>query len=109
MSCRTGQDKTGLDREAMQNVGGKPPTSFIKTAQFICEGISRSSHSTIDMVFTLRQLQEKAVEQNKPLYIVFVDFSKRSTQSDALVSGDFSRHLAALTNVSRGHASTGDD
>ena len=36
----------------------------------------RSSRSTIDMIFTLRQLQEKAAEQNKPLYIAFVDFSK---------------------------------
>ena len=36
----------------------------------------RSSHSMIDMIFTLRQLQEKAAEQNKPLYIAFIDFSK---------------------------------
>ena len=28
------------------------------------------------MIFTLRQLQEKAVEQQRSLYIVFVDFSK---------------------------------
>ncbi|KAI0222834.1 hypothetical protein LSAT2_025927 [Lamellibrachia satsuma] len=36
----------------------------------------RLSSSTIDMIFTLRQLQEKAAEQNKPLYIAFADFSK---------------------------------
>ena len=36
----------------------------------------RSSRSTIDMIFTLQQLQEKADEQNKPLYIAFVNFSK---------------------------------
>ena len=36
----------------------------------------RSSRSMIDMIFTLRQLQEKAAEQNKSLYITFVDFSK---------------------------------
>ena len=32
--------------------------------------------STADMVFTLRQLQEKAMEQQRSLYIVFMDFSK---------------------------------
>ena len=36
----------------------------------------RSSRSTIDMVFTLRQLQEKAIEQNRHLYMVFIDFTK---------------------------------
>ena len=36
----------------------------------------RSSHSMVDMIFTLQQLQEKAAKQNKPLYISFVDFSK---------------------------------
>ncbi|KAI0236956.1 hypothetical protein LSAT2_012515 [Lamellibrachia satsuma] len=36
----------------------------------------RSSRSTIDVIFTFRPLQEKAAEQNKPLYIAFVDFSK---------------------------------
>lgn len=28
------------------------------------------------MIFTLRQLQEKAVEQHQSLFVVFVDFSK---------------------------------
>ena len=28
------------------------------------------------MVFCLRQLQQKCTEQNMPLYVVFVDFSK---------------------------------
>ena len=36
----------------------------------------RAGRSTSDMIFTLRQLQEKAVEQQQTLYIVFVDFSK---------------------------------
>ena len=36
----------------------------------------RSSRSTIDIIFTLRHLQEKAAKHNKPLYITFVDFSK---------------------------------
>ena len=36
----------------------------------------RSSRSTINIIFTLKQLQEKATEQKKPLYIAFVDFSK---------------------------------
>ena len=28
------------------------------------------------MVFCLRQLQEKCIEQDRPLYMVFADFSK---------------------------------
>ena len=36
----------------------------------------RTGRSTNDMIFILRQIQEKAIEQQKPLYIVFVDFSK---------------------------------
>ena len=36
----------------------------------------RANRSTVDMIFTLRQLQEKSKEQLRPMYIVFVDFSK---------------------------------
>lgn len=36
----------------------------------------RAGRSTTDVIFTLRQLQEEAVEQHRPLHIVFVDFSK---------------------------------
>lgn len=36
----------------------------------------RPGRSTTDMIFTLRQLQEKAIEQRQPLYTVFLDFSK---------------------------------
>jgi len=36
----------------------------------------RAGRSTCDMIFTLRQLQEKATEQHQPLFVVFVDFSK---------------------------------
>ena len=36
----------------------------------------RDNRSTVDMIFCLRQLQEKCIEQDRPLYMVFVDFSK---------------------------------
>ena len=36
----------------------------------------RSNRSTVDMIFCLLQLQEKCIEQDRPLYIVFVDFTK---------------------------------
>lgn len=36
----------------------------------------RASRSTIDMIFSLRQLQEKCREQRKPLYIAFIDLTK---------------------------------
>ena len=38
--------------------------------------VFRRSRSTIDMIFTLRQLQEKAVEQQQSLYMVIIDLSK---------------------------------
>ena len=36
----------------------------------------RANRSTTDMVFVLRQLQVKCREQNKGLYITFVDMTK---------------------------------
>ena len=36
----------------------------------------RNSRSTIDMVFSLRQIQEKCTEQNMEMYAVFIDFTK---------------------------------
>jgi len=36
----------------------------------------RNNRSTIDMVFSLRQIQEKCLEQNMELYAVFIDFTK---------------------------------
>jgi len=36
----------------------------------------RGNWSTVDMIFCLRQLQEKCTEQDRLLYLVFVDFNK---------------------------------
>ena len=36
----------------------------------------RAARSTIDMVFSLRQLQEKCREQRQPLYLAFIDLTK---------------------------------
>ena len=36
----------------------------------------RPHDSTIDMIFTLQQLQEKCLEQRKPLIVVFIDLTK---------------------------------
>jgi len=36
----------------------------------------RAGRSTIDMIFSLRQLQEKCREQRRPLYIAFIDLTK---------------------------------
>jgi len=36
----------------------------------------RPSRSASDMVFSLRQLQEKSVEQSRSLYVVFIDLTK---------------------------------
>ena len=31
---------------------------------------------TVDMIFSLKQIQENCIEQNRPLYMAFVDFTK---------------------------------
>ena len=36
----------------------------------------RANRSTIDMIFSLRQLQEKCREQQQPLYLAFIDLTK---------------------------------
>ena len=36
----------------------------------------RAARSTIDMVFSVRQLQEKCREQRRPLYMAFIDLTK---------------------------------
>ena len=36
----------------------------------------RAGRSTVDMIFSLRQLQEKCQEQRMPLYIAFIDLTK---------------------------------
>ena len=36
----------------------------------------RSGRGTVDMIFSVRKIQEKCIEQQKPLYQVFVDLNK---------------------------------
>ena len=36
----------------------------------------REKRATIDMIFSLRQLQEKCREQGKPLHVAFIDLTK---------------------------------
>ena len=36
----------------------------------------RAGRSTVDMIFSLRQLQEKCREQRQPLYLAFIDLTK---------------------------------
>ena len=36
----------------------------------------RAKRATINMIFSLRQLQEKCREQRKPLYVAFIDLTK---------------------------------
>ena len=45
----------------------------------------RRERSTIDMIFALRQIQEKAVEQYRELYVVFIDFRKAFDTVDMLM------------------------
>ena len=38
--------------------------------------VSVPDEERVDMIFSLKQIQEKYIEQNRPLYMVFVDFTK---------------------------------
>ena len=42
----------------------------------------RVNRNTMDMIFCLRQLQEKCIEQDRPLYMVFVDCIHREVRPD---------------------------
>ena len=44
----------------------------------------RPGRSTVDMIFTLSQLQEKCVEQNRPLLMAFIDLTKAGKQRSTL-------------------------
>ena len=68
---------------ATLNCGENSGKILLKRLQNIAEVILpesqcgfRRSCSTINMIFTERQLQEKAVEQQQSLYMVFIDLSK---------------------------------
>ena len=41
----------------------------------------RSKRSTVDMIFSVRQLQENCKEQHQPLYIAFIDLTRPLTLS----------------------------
>ena len=60
----------------------------------------------MDMIFSLRQVQEKCLEQNMPLYVVFINFSKAfDTVSTGVKQGCvlaptlFSLYLVAMLEV----------
>ena len=57
--CHTEQDKTEKEEEALSEAQA-----------------GKHNRSTIDQLFTLRQLAEKYTEYNKILYICYVDFKK---------------------------------
>ena len=54
----------------------------------------RPNRGTSDAIFTLRQLQEKALEQQESIYMAFIDLTK---------AFELSRQITAMEN----HASTG--
>lgn len=62
----------------------------------------RANRGTADMIFSLKQIQEKCVEQNMELYMIFVDFTKafdtvdRSTLWEVLAKLGFPVHFTNL-------------
>ncbi|XP_066297931.1 uncharacterized protein [Branchiostoma lanceolatum] len=73
----------------------------------------RANRSTIDMIFSLRQLQEKCREQNMPLYIAFIDLTKAfdisliepfhtNTKGTVLYSGNLSEPFNIRGGVKQG-------
>ena len=65
----------------------------------------RSGRGTADMIFSLKQLQEKSIEQNMPLYMIFIDFTKafdtvdRTTLWKMLLKLGFPGHFTNLISA----------
>ena len=72
----------------------------------------RAGRSTVDMIFSLRQLQEKFREQQQPLFLAFVDLTKafdlvsRSGLFQILQSGCTPKLLAVITSFHQDMLST---
>ncbi|XP_069998486.1 uncharacterized protein [Penaeus vannamei] len=63
----------------------------------------RQGRGSVDMIFAFRQLQEKAMEQNVPLYAVFVDFMKAFDTVDRdTLCGNNSDAFEVLHGVKQG-------
>ena len=54
----------------------------------------RPNRSTIDMMFVIRRLQELVRKKRIPLYVCFIDLTKRMTPSIELSCGRYSPALA---------------
>jgi len=57
----------------------------------------------MDMIFAVRQIQEKCREQHRDLYRIFIDLIKLLSPSADLGCGKFSRKLAAQRNSSKSY------
>ena len=62
---------------------------------YSCLPISQAAyqlgHGTVDQIFALSQLIKKSIEFNKPLYLVFIDFTKALDLLDK--TSKFNSHL----------------
>jgi hypothetical protein len=65
----------------------------------------RAGRGTADMIFFLKQIQEKCIEQNMPLYMIFVDFTKafdtvdRNTLWKILLKLGFPEHFTKMVSA----------
>jgi len=59
----------------------------------------RANRSTMDPIFTLRQLQEKSIEQQQPLYMVFIDFTKAFDTVDRNMLWKVLEHYGCPDNI----------
>ncbi|XP_029640142.1 uncharacterized protein LOC115215111 [Octopus sinensis] len=59
------------------NIGDSVKSSAEEVLEFVkCQHQDWAGRGTVDMIFALRQIQEKAREQNTDLYMVFVVLTK---------------------------------
>ena len=61
----------------------------------------QTSRGTTDMIFVARQIQEKCQEQNKDLYMAFVDLTNAFDSINCEVSGRFCPDLVAFPTLSQ--------
>ena len=74
----------GLAEKLLAKITNNRLTQVVESTTSDSQSGFWKHRGTADMIFTLRQLMEKALEQDRELYIIFVDLQKAFDEVDRL-------------------------